>query len=88
MADFWTEEGGDKLGNLCKHQPVCMTSVLQSGHLKTTQHAPTEVFAFSCFSRSSLLCLDSLEFLQLLHQLGFLVRSHASKHRCPQQDLQ
>lgn len=57
-------------------------------HLKTAKHAPTEVFVFSCFSRSSLFCLDSLEFLQLLHQLGFLVRSHASKHCRPQQDLQ
>lgn len=58
------------------------------GHLKTAQYAPTEMFVFSCFSRSSLFCRHSLEFLQLLHQLGFLVRSHASKHCRPQQDLQ
>lgn len=58
------------------------------GHLKTAQYAPTKAFVFSCFSRSSLFCLHSLDFLQLLHQLGFLVRSHASKHRRPQQDLQ
>lgn len=56
-----------------------------------SQYIPTLFYFLSapmCSPSFPFVCLNSLQFLQFLHQLGFLVRSHACKYCGSQQNLQ